>query len=132
MTTTAQVSAAQRLRRWPDARLLLAVVSAAFVGNSYYHLIKSSVAMAQGQVFQTLAAQSSRMFYCLLLALGIFGSMLREQKRRGLAPVLGHASRTLRIFGVWTFFGLISIWNTAGGVAFATRVDFFRGLWGLA
>lgn len=122
----------KRLRRWPDARLLLAVVSAAFVGNTYYHLIKSSVAIAQGQVFQTLAAQSSRMFYCLLLALGIFVSMLREQKRRGVAPVPGHTPRALRILGVWTFFGLISIWNTAGGVAFTTRVDFFLGLWGLA
>lgn len=123
---------AKRLRRWPDARLLVAVFAAAFVGNVYYHVIKESVAMAQGQVLQILSAQASRMFYCLLLALGIFVSMLREQKRRGVAPVAGRVPRALRIFGVWTFFGLVSIWNADGGVPFATRVDFFLGLMGLA
>ena len=123
---------AKRLRRWPDARLLVAVFAAAFVGNVYYHVIKESAAMAQGQLPQILSAQASRMFYCLLLAVGIFVSMLREQKRRGVAPTAGRAPRALRIFGVWTFFGLVSIWNADGGVPFATRVDFFLGLVGLA
>ncbi len=122
----------KRLRRWPDARLLVAVVAAALVGNVYYHLIKESAALAQGLVLQTLSEQASRLFYCLLLALGIFVSMLREQKRRGIAASAGRAPRALRIFGVWTFFGLISIWNASGGVPFATRVNFFMGLWGLA
>ena len=122
----------KRLRRWPKMRLLVAVFAAAFVGNAYYHLIKMSAAMAQGQVLQTLSEQAPRMFYCLLLACGIFVSMLREQARRGVAPMSGRAPRALRIFGVWTFFGLISIWNAGGGVSFPTRIDFFLGLWGLA
>ena len=121
----------KRLRHWPKVRLLVAVLAAAFVGNVYYHLIKVSAAMAQGQVLQTLSEQGSRMFYCLLLACGVFVSMLREQNRRGADPRVGRAPRLLRIFGVWTFFGLISIWNAAGGVAFAIRNDFFLGLWGL-
>ena len=122
----------KRLRKWPDLRLLAAVFAAAFAGNVYYHLIKQSVPMAHGQLLQLLAAHNSRMFYCLLLATGIFVSMRREQNRRGAAPAAGWAPRMLRIFGVWTFFGLITIWNMDGGVPFLTRVDFFLGLWGLA
>ena len=105
--------------------------AAAFVGNVYYHVIKDAAAMAQGQVLQVLQAHQSRMFYCLLLALGIFVSMLREQQRRGAVSGAGGAPRGLRIFGVWTFFSLISIWNTEGGAAFGARVHFFLGLFHL-
>jgi hypothetical protein len=74
---------------WPRLRLLAAVFAAAFVGNVYYHVIKDAAAMAQGQVLQVLQAHQSRMFYCLLLALGIFVSMLREQQpRRGAVPAV--------------------------------------------
>ncbi len=121
----------KRLRRWPNLRLLAAVFAAAFAGNVYYHVIKNSAAMAQGQLFQVLDAQSSRMFYCLLLAAGIFVSMLREQHRRGSATVVARTPRLLRIFGVWTFFGLIFIWNADGGAPFLTRVNFFLGLFGV-
>lgn len=123
----------RRLQRWPNLRLLLAVFAAAFVGNVYYHVIKDSVAMAQGQVLQVLQAHQSRMFYCLLLALGIFVSMLREQRRRGqAATVRAGAPVWLRILGVWTFFSLISIWNTEGGAPFLHRLHFFQGLFLLA
>ncbi|MCP5281645.1 MAG: hypothetical protein H6930_08695 [Rhodoferax sp.] len=123
---------AKRLRHWPRLRLLAAVFAAAFVGNVYYHVIKESEALVQGQLWQVLDAQGPRMFYCLLLALGIYVSMLREQGRRGLAPQAGMARRVWRIAGVWTFFSLISIWNTGGGASFETRVRFFGSLWGLA
>ncbi|MBP6850857.1 MAG: hypothetical protein KA164_04600 [Rhodoferax sp.] len=121
----------RRLKQWPRLRLLAAVFAAAFVGNVYYHVIKDAAAMAQGQVLQVLQAHQSRMFYCLLLALGIFVSMLREQQRRGAVNGAGGAPRGLRIFGVWTFFSLISIWNTEGGAAFGARVHFFLGLFHL-
>jgi hypothetical protein len=124
--------AAKRLRRWPRARLLAAVCAAAFVGNTYYHLIEHGAELAQGQMFQVLAAQASRMFYCVLLAIGIFVSMSREPARRGGAAAPAGWRRFVRIAGVWTFFGLISIWNTKGGVAFWTRIEFFLGLLGLA
>lgn len=123
---------ARRLRRWPRARLLAAVFAAAFVGNAYYHVIEHGAELAQGQLLQVLAAQASRMFYCLLLATGVFVSMLREQARRGAKPLVGRWRRFARIAGVWTFFGLISIWNTKGGVDFRTRIEFFLGLLGLA
>ena len=122
----------KRLRHWPRLRLLAAVFAAAFVGNVYYHVIKDATAMAQGQLWQVLLAHQSRMFYCLLLALGIFVSMLREQHRRGPSAGGGTAPRWLRIFGVWTFFSLISIWNTDGGAPFGNRVQFFLGLFHLA
>ena len=122
----------KRLRKWPKLRLMAAVFAAAFVGNVYYHVIKESVALAQGQGLQVLDAQRSRLFYCLLLAIGIYVSMLREQNRRGQAPAAGQIRRWVRIFGVWTFFGLVFIWNADGAVPFLTRVDFFLGLFGLA
>lgn len=122
----------KRLRHWPRLRLLAAVFAAAFVGNVYYHVIKDATAMAQGQLLLVLQAQQSRMFYCLLLALGIFVSMLREQNRRGQAVAADVVPRWLRIFGVWTFFSLISIWNTDGGAPFLNRVHFFLGLFHLA
>ena len=122
----------KRLRHWPRLRLLAAVFAAAFVGNVYYHVIKDAAAIAQGQLLLVLQAQQSRMFYCLLLALGIFVSMLREQQRRGQSARGGTAPRWLRVFGVWTFFSLISIWNTDGGAPFLNRVHFFLGLFHLA
>jgi hypothetical protein len=125
--------AGKRLRHWPRIRLLAAVFAAAFVGNVYYHLIKDAAVVAQGQLPELLQAHQSRMFYCLLLALGLFVSMLREQRRQGeAAQGPGGVARWLRIFGVWTFFSLISIWNTEGGVPFLHRVRFFFGLFMLA
>ena len=121
----------KRLRHWPDLRLAAAVFAAAFVGNVYYHVIKESEALAQGWWLDVLLAHRSRMFYCLLLALGIFVSMLREQRRRGQVLTDGLARRGVRIFGVWTFFALISIWNADGGAPFMQRLDFAAGLMGL-
>ncbi len=123
----------KRLRAWPRLRLLVAVLAAALVGNVYYHVIKEP-ALVQGQFLQVLLAHRSRMFYCLLLAVGIYVSMLRQQNQQnqqGQALAAGPAPRMLRIFGVWTFFGLISIWNTDGGAPFLARVDFFLRLFGV-
>ena len=121
-----------RLRNWPKLRLFAAVFAAAFVGNTYYHLIKQDEIMVQGLVFDGLYELRSRIFYCFLLAFGIFISMLREQKCGGQPPAPGSMRRILRIAGVWTFFGLIFIWNVKGGATFAARVKFFMSLFGLA
>ena len=122
----------RKLRNWPTLRLGAAIFAAAFVGNTYYHLINLERAMVEAQVLEVLYAQRSRMFYCLLLAFGIFVSMLRQQRRGGRALASGTASRILRIAGVWTFFGLIFIWNVRSGASFTDRAHFFFGLFGIA
>lgn len=121
-----------KLRNWPRLRLFAAVFAAAFVGNMYYHLLQREVSLAQGDVFGAVYSLRSRFFYCLLLAIGIYVSMLREQRRSGKPPSTARMARSMRIFGVWTFFSLIFIWNVKNGAPFFTRVDFFLGLIGLA
>ncbi len=120
------------LRRWPALRLFVAVLAAAFVGNMYYHLLHTTPLLVEGDVFEALYRLRSRAFYCLLLAIGIFVSMQREQRRASQAQAPGRARLVLRILGVWTFFGLISIWNVGNDAPFFARVDFFLGLFGLA
>lgn len=120
------------LRNWPNLRLFLAVFAAAGIGNMYYHLLNLNDRLAAGDLFEALHALRSRFFYCFLLALGIFVSMVREQRRAGRAPPAGHLPRLLRIAGVWTFFGLIFIWNAKGGSSFMDRTVFFFNLFGLA
>lgn len=120
-----------RLRNWPKVRLGVAVFAAAFVGNMYYHLIKMNEVMVQGRVLDGVFELRSRFFYCFLLALGIFISMLREQQRAGRPSASGRLRRFLRIVGVWTFFGLIFIWNVKGSASFTARVNFFLSLFGI-
>ena len=97
------------LRQWPQLRLFLAVMASAFVGNLYYHLLQGYALLVQGDLFQALYNLRSRAFYCLLLALGVYVSMLRERRRSSQPPAAGGSRRFLRIAGVWTFFSLIFI-----------------------
>ncbi len=122
----------KKLRNWPALRLCAAVFAAAFIGNTYYHLINLERVMVDGQVLEALYGHRSRMFYCFLLAFGIFVSMLRQQRRGGRALASGLANRLLRIAGVWTFFSLIFIWNVRSGASFTARANFFFSLFGLA
>ena len=85
-----------------------------------------------GEVFEALYDLRSRFFYCFLLAAGIFLSMRREQRRSRQALVPGPIQVVLNILGVWTFFGLINIWNVRSDAPFFVRVEFFLGLFGLA
>ena len=122
----------RKLRRWPRLRLFAAVFAAACIGNMYYHLIRLSAPLAQGDALESILSLRSRLFYCVLLAVGIFVSMLREQRRQGQPAAAGGARRLLRIFGVWTFFATIWIWGVRGGAPFVARTEFFLGLFGLA
>lgn len=130
MPTFTQLGGA--LRKRPQLRLFLAVFAAAFVGNVYYHLLQYETRLVLGDVFGALYQLRCRMFYCLLLVLGIYLSMARAQRRGGQAAAGGPARRLLRIAGVWTFFSLIFIWNVRSGASFLARVDFFLGLFGLS
>jgi hypothetical protein len=115
-----------KLRNWPNLRLLAAVFASAFVGNVYYHSLDPYHLLVNWHM------PWSRVFYCFLLAVGIFVSMWREKRRAGEAPAAGTGRRVLRIAGVWTFFAIIFIWNTQAKEAFSTRTTFFLSLFGLA
>ena len=123
----------KRLKNWPNVRLFAAVFSAAFVGNMYYHILKKTNLIVEGEVFEAMYSLRSRCFYCFLLASGIFVSMWRIQQRNN-RPVSNDVwVRGIRMFGVWTFFSLIYIWNVRvkSGGDFVTRVEFFFNLFGL-
>jgi hypothetical protein len=114
-------------------RTLLAIFAAAFVGNLYYHLLEHDDALLAADAAGLWAAFAPRVIYCFLLATGIWVSMLREQRRRGVA-VAADATwvRVRRIAGVWTFFALIHVW--AGATAEPTaaeRTRFVLSLFGL-
>ncbi len=118
-----------RYRARPWLRTLLAVFAAAFVGNLYYHVIDQRQLLVLADFSGIWNLLHARIFYCFLLATGIYISMLREHGRRGRAPDArgGGGRRLLRIGGVWTFYGVIHIWN--GGLAtFGQRVHFFLSL----
>ncbi|MFO1207147.1 MAG: hypothetical protein U1E63_15730 [Burkholderiales bacterium] len=116
----------------PALRTFAAVFAAAFVGNTYCHLVDLDQGALVVQGLGAVWAHHSRLFYCLLLAVGIFVSMQREQRRGGQALPPGLARRAGRILAVWTFFALIRIWDHFPEVSFATRTQFFFGLFGLA
>ena len=119
------------MKNQPKLRLFTAVFAAAFIGNMYYHITEQGASMALGNVFETAYSLRSRFFYCFLLAMGIFISMLREQKRAGQALVNVSLMRYFKIFGVWTFFAMIYIWNVRGNISFEARTEFFLHLFGI-
>lgn len=112
----------------PRLRLCAAVFAAAFFGNMYYHVIKAP-SFLRGDWAAVWAGFNPRLVYCFLLALGIWISMQREQRRpRGFArPPL---RRALAIFGVWTFFAFIHLW-ARGSQPHGQRLHFLLGLFGL-
>jgi hypothetical protein len=99
----------------------------------YYHVVLLGSALIARKLADFREFLTSRAFYCLLLALGIYVSMRREQVRRGEAATSSPAPgrRILRILGVWTFFALISIWAAEGHATFAQRTRFFLSLFGV-
>jgi hypothetical protein len=127
---------AKGFRKRPALRMFTAVFAAAVVGNMYLHIIQFGIfgggALVLADFDAIWSAFDSRLFYCVLLALGIFISMRREQQRAGVAPAAGVTSRVARLAGVWTFFAVIRIWDEHPEVSFLTRTQFFFGLFGLA
>lgn len=124
---------ARWFRKHPALRLFVAVFAAAFVGNMYMHLLglKASV-LVLGDFGAMWDALHSRLFYCLLLTIGIFVSMRREQQRKAVTPSTSITRRIANAAGVLTFFALIHIWNDHPTIPFLTRTEFFLGLFGLA
>jgi hypothetical protein len=84
----------------------------------------------EGRFLDLWVIMKSRLFYCFLLALGIYISMLREQRRpRDRSRTM--ARRAMAIFGVWTFFGIIHLWARGGVGSFTARLKVFFALFGL-
>jgi hypothetical protein len=122
----------RHFRTWPRVRMIVATFAAAFVGNMYYHALNQDGLVLHGDLRAAWGALRPRLLYCLLLAIGISVSMLREQKRRGTAPApRGGLARGLRIAGVWTFFAVIHIWSVGANASFTHRTRFFLTLVGL-
>lgn len=108
----------------------LAVFTAAFAGNMYYHLIQESTLLVRGDAGKLWLLLHARLVYCLLLATGIWISMLRERNRRGRADRTGVPRRLLRIAGVWAFYVLIHVWGAPVAATFAQRNRFLFSLFG--
>ena len=115
-------------KRYPRLRMFTAVFAAAFFGNMYYHIIKGPLFL-KGDWAGLWKAFNPRLVYCFALALGIYISMLREQRRpKGVFRPL--ACRALAILGVWTYYAFIHLWDK-GGITHAQRFHFLLGLFGL-
>jgi hypothetical protein len=123
----------RRFRRSPRLRIFAATLAAAGFGNLYYHLLRRDVFMLSLDWATIGSWLLSRGFYCLLLSVGIYVSMRREQSRRGGsgAPAVTTWAHARRLAGVWTFFALISIWSDDNVAGFAQRVTFFLALFGV-
>lgn len=123
-------------KKHPGLRMFVAVMSAAFLGNLYYHIMRD-IGM-YGKVDPTTAFEQllPRVFYSFLLAIGVFVSMRRQQNRRGSPVKTGVVREILRIRNiamVWLFYSLIHIWNVDGAEhTFVERAQFFLSLFGLA
>ena len=115
----------------PRLRLFLAVFAAAFVGNMYYHLLAHHGPVVDGDPGLLWATWGPRLVYCFLLTLGIWVSMLRQQKKRATETTIGVLVRLRRIAGVLTFYALIQVWNVRSTeLGFTERLDFIASLLG--
>ena len=86
------------------------------------------------QVLESAESLSPRMIYCFFLAVGIYISTLRQQRRRGQANLPSSAPGTLiklgHLTGVWTFFALLNRWNPRAISTMPQRVESFFSLFG--
>ena len=98
----------------------------------YYHVLIQPEAAINLDFAGLWASWGVRLVYCFLLSLGIWLSMLRQQKLRQSGNAVSAPVRIRRIAGVWTFFSIIQIWNARSmEISFFERTDFFFSLFGL-
>jgi len=106
-------------------RLFIAVFAAAFAGNMYFHFLLRYELVTNLEFASLWADLGPRLIYCGLLAFGIWISMLRQEKRRAGDVRETALVRLRRIAGVWTFFGVINIWNVGPpGLDISERFQF--------
>lgn len=121
-------------RTWPKARMFIAIFAAAFVGNMYYHLLQAKSPLVAGEVAKLWQSLGPRSVYCFLLTIGIYVSMLRQEKKRGQVAdaksTTAKIRRVIKIAGVWTFFALINFWNVRSGGTLPERFQLFLSFFG--
>jgi len=119
---------------WAGARLrlFLAVFAAAFVGNMYFHALLYPNLLAAGDLGAIWSQLNSRTVYCFLLAMGVWVSMLRQQRQRGHDASRSWSMRLRAMAGVWTFYAVIHVWNVRSpGATLSDRTDFCLRLVGI-
>lgn len=119
----------RHFKQSPRLRIAAAVFASAFVGNMYYHII-ASPAFSLGDWSGLWEEFNPRLLYCLVLAVGIYVSMLREKRRVKGGTPRGWPRRALAIFGVWTFFAFIHLW-AKDSMSHAARFHFVLELFGI-
>jgi len=120
--------------RWasPKLRMFLAVFAAAFFGNMYYHVLAEPETVLSLDPAGFWEQWGPRSIYCLLLALGIWISMLRQQASRIRRGKTSFPVQLRRIAGVWTFYSIIHIWIVKSpGIGIGGRFEFFLSLFGI-
>src|SRR5262249_32592399 len=99
----------------PKLRIFAATMAAACIGNWYHHALERTVWTLNHMASLRGAPRlDSYLFYAFLLGIGVFVSMLREQRRRGRAvvsrsPAMARLVALRKMAGVWLFFALIRI-----------------------
>lgn len=110
-------------------RMFIAVFAAAFLGNMYYHFLLRYDAAVNLDTDVLWADLGPRLVYCALLTVGIWVSMLRQEDRRKNRAPETLLIRGRRILVVWTFFGLINIWNMGpSNLDIMDRINFAASL----
>ncbi|MBF0180099.1 MAG: hypothetical protein HQM03_08755 [Magnetococcales bacterium] len=119
----------------PRLRIFTATMASAFLGNFYYHFLQHFDLLLIKGTLPPVTKFSSYLFYCFVLAIGIFVSILREQNQRGRphpvrAPWLAALVLVRRIAGVWLFFAILRIWDHTNS-SFLPDTRFFFALFGI-
>jgi hypothetical protein len=97
----------------PAASMLIVVLAAAFLGNMYFHVLEELELLMAGDPAALWSRWGSRTVYSLLLFVGVWVSMLRQQSRRATESdnAASNLTRVRRVTGVWTYSAIIHIWH---------------------
>ncbi len=113
-----------------------ATMAAAFLGNTYYHILAQTTVYYKIGPIPAFHEIISYLFYAFLLGICVSVSLVREQKRRGKPkdemPLWKKRLTTFRkIAGVWLFFSIIRIWGNTRITVFE-ETAFFFSLFGIS
>ncbi|MBF0213064.1 MAG: hypothetical protein HQM00_05790 [Magnetococcales bacterium] len=118
-------------RNHPKWRIFAATMASAFLGNFYYHLLQHFDTLLISGEMPSFTRFGSYLFYCFVLGIAIFISILREQNQRGKHAAPCSTLVTIRkIAGVWLFFSILRIWDRTDS-AFMADTSFFFAIFGI-